>query len=1354
MDIIKKHKLGNNEEYVITLQPDTYFSESVAFDNYSDGIVGISEILSKLRIPFDESVIPDQYLQFKDKEISDTNFRVLWEELHRIEDKYSRGIDYYNRDVLTDWDSELCYEQGKYIENVIWVGKDIEIPPDVDIINCTYSKMNYQQLKYYLNWRTCFQRGLENVVGCRSFYDLYASELIANFGNLSINQRMKQLEKLLINFGINSDIVCLYADYNGFTLKNEKVLDALYPNTPWKWEAYVYTSQMLRGDYRHSLDVMNTKSRYKIKKNSFIKHSGCLDYISEVISHMIPKLMKLFQSSDFDFLRMLFGKRKVYIYSYKGIWTRRVEKRIFFKNYNNFSFQFQTWDIFFTDSNGNIIQEKPTSTSMPDYDPDLSEYILRYTEMLFREKLGCQYVTEVKKPAAFKIKLADGYHYAISANPEMHRREKIYFLLYNNIEEIIRNTVQQYFKENADQIDRLKKDYIHSETIRKRSQVEKRIPVEKKIINYINSTPCNSNDIKAIIDIYNDATLYYKKNNSKKLAKLIWDYWVINGGGISYDKLENIVVNNKWYLKEIAAVYHRNYEMALPYFYQFHNPCVGIVSHKVQEGTIEDSIILVLKCLDILLNNEKLDISDFILGKWCKNDWIPYDDVEICIRPKESFVRNVGNLEIYTYDDVEKVGTLSRNSRDLESQKFCEYLMKLIDNQFRIEFGIASLLKNDYDVNKYMNVESTIDITDEINNIVEKVVRFCIVYNKPKFPSHKIFNETIEITESDKRSYSYCNVERNEDSDDLIYTIIERYYGINDCRSILDKPWYDSFNIDISEFKFDDWTKSNSNKSIRRQLEPKINLKYFFNNYDTYEKKLEKIHNAQIEYNPEYKFCVNTGVMKKCKGFKSRDSLTLKSLLENPDEFLQWIEWIRHGKVVFIKNEALIPMFYYFAISNWILPDYPSICLVIMAEMWNHYLCNYEDLSIADLYLSWIKDYWLLNCSNISYDNFKSLFVSNIVFFDDKENVEIDESYSTNFNKLDGHDFSGFYLDNCDYEKSYDNLAKAGYRYLLESSLKHVHLSLTKLWKQYDLDFNEFLRKKDRIWIEKQKYAYCRAILYKNVKDNIAQNFNLKKLSDSEEYYCKFDEEVSWPIVIKRINIESNNSIKILLGYILRCVENTISIWVGRKINPNNLNNAWKLHEIFPDKLFYDNADSHVIDLTIEETTVRTCQESGIIPFKKQTLESFEILNHYHYGSSIDLKDPEEYDRIDKSEIVTNESLNEARKVLAENQRRLVIENCEEIDEEKNTDNEITGNVPRLNNFEKTLLKILLSKNSNTEEDLRKIETECGSIDLLVESINNKTLDIIGDSVISDAGGHLSLVEEYTNDVIDLVKGE
>ncbi len=114
---------------------------------------------------------------------------------------------------------------------------------------------------------------------------------------------------------------------------------------------------------------------------------------------------------------------------------KNEEKAYYVSDYSN-----KIYNI--TDEEGNILPQPPIETCYFS-NPYLSEYILKYTEMRFRERFGYKPVKFPEKlKYAIKRKAAKGYCYVLSADPELLHNDKIYISLYDDIEGVILDTTR------------------------------------------------------------------------------------------------------------------------------------------------------------------------------------------------------------------------------------------------------------------------------------------------------------------------------------------------------------------------------------------------------------------------------------------------------------------------------------------------------------------------------------------------------------------------------------------------------------------------------------------------------------------------------------------------------------------------------------------------------------------------------------------------------------------------------------------------------------------------------------------------------------------------------------------------
>ena len=99
-----------------------------------------------------------------------------------------------------------------------------------------------------------------------------------------------------------------------------------------------------------------------------------------------------------------------------------------------------------------------------------------------------------------------------------------------------------------------------------------------------------------------------------------------------------------------------------------------------------------------------------------------------------------------------------------------------------------------------------------------------------------------------------------------------------------------------------------------------------------------------------------------------------------------------------------------------------------------------------------------------------------------------------------------------------------------------------------------------------------------------------------------------------------------------------------------------------------------------------------------------------------------------------------ARKVLHKNQERLVIENEEKQMDDVSNSND--SDKESLSELERAFIETLLY-----HDDVREFEDRARntfySLNMLIESVNNKAIEMIGDVIIENDNGKINLVKDY-----------
>lgn len=527
--------------------------------------------------------------------------------------------------------------------------------------------MKYQQLKYYLYWRSCFRKGETIETGYRTFYYLCVYELLAEFGPFSPLERLEQLERLYKNFKSslsNAHWIREYANFHGLEI-HDKIVKGWADWGIWERNDSMY--EIIQGNYAGVFDVMYKKSAWKFMKNSFIEKTKCVSNIAESVVIMMPKLEKLFADAGITFTDFLVGKMKKakhHVRAYEGsVWNECVVFKFGIESTELISYEmiYPSGAIYITDAEGNI--ERKTNTHMNYCDPYLSEYILKYTEMLFRKEVGYNFITmPTKLKGALKVKFANGYEYVLSADVKLRRDEKIYFTLYDDIERIIISSVKEYMNNHPEEIATIKERFNKEDTSVKLSFQKKVIPVDERMMEFIGESNGSKGEVERLIGLYNEASLAYKKAKARKFACWMWDYWILHINKITYSQLKKTVQNNKWNITGIQALQERRFKDALPYLRLYYNPCAGIIAKKIDERVIADGIIIILSCIDQICKSRGILNRKYLFARCSK-----IEDVSAFVKEKiKEYYGNIGAVEIKSNRTYE-VFELDLNNFDIHN---------------------------------------------------------------------------------------------------------------------------------------------------------------------------------------------------------------------------------------------------------------------------------------------------------------------------------------------------------------------------------------------------------------------------------------------------------------------------------------------------------------------------------------------------------------------------------------------------------------------------------------------------------------------------------------------------------------
>lgn len=1135
---------------------------------------------------------PNLYVE--EEEQKDDPFNDIWNGLKRIESKYQEKIDNEDNYIITDSKSELCYEQGKYLEDIEWTDHDIKEIPPISIPYVTFSDLNKEQLKYYLYWRTCFKKGKYIITGQQTYYYLYAYELMIELGNFSIMERWKQFNKLYEEFekdGLSySDWLIDYCHVYGLPVKRDITLNKKYDSN------LEIAKEIIKSNYTNVFEIMHRKSAWKVKASAFVKKSNCLDDIKIIIKNSMPKLEELFRNNGLifsDFLVGSYGMVEYAVWPYKrSIWTKKVLKEVLGKpiTIKEFDEIYEERAVYITDINGNI--KRSTSIVFHFYDAYLSEYILKYIEMLFREYFDYEYLTWPQELiGALRIKLSGQMEYILSVDEKEQARQKKYISLYPSITKILKESFENYKKLNEERMYILKESFEILRNKRKECMIKKSPGIEE-MIDFINSTSIKVS-VKEVLNFYETMSISTKKAKAKILTQIIWNYWILHGcEECTYEELKQTIIGNNWNVKEKKFIVDKNYSKALTYLTNGHDPRIGILKKYYSEEIITDCIVLTLKVFDSICKFYEVDSTEILLGKWStkkleKNIY----DISIYSGIDSEIIVNLDNIEIYKYSILSGM-TLDTYDTNESTQNFIITFMKLIDNELRKYIGYKSYLKVNLLDSIFSAKEYKVCI-DVIPEIINEVIHFVLEYNHPKKIVH-FENEVIKITHDSlykrislnfKMQYKHLGITN------CIRKTIEEYYSISSEVFKQINISTGIIEIDINNFDIRDYLLNDDIKETVVLSHPTLNLTKYYDIYYELQDLIYEISEKvkQEKYNPAWNY-KKTEVMHNIKGLTGKDIRALRNIVKNGDDFYQWIAWIEQGKFIIPKNEPYVQVLFHLAVNRVLFKDNPDKCLVILSKICNYYydLSNKFDKSAAFMF-EWLKDFWLIYCPNISYVEFKKLLKVNVIFDGQYKTIDSQDYYKIHINEMRKGNYVAFFNDACDYKVLYGSVVREGWRSLLEEGLENVCYTLDKLWRKYGRDFQSDIMREDIVNIKKVRLVFYRCILLSSTKKYIQNEFIKRKISDEKEYVLNYDYDKMLPTLEYTVKRVRNKSGRYLLEYILKHTEIVIRQWLD--IDENFKVSERRLYELYPYNLYYDNLQNEIIINAIKKTIRKTCED-------------------------------------------------------------------------------------------------------------------------------------------------------------------
>lgn len=420
--------------------------------------------------------------------------------------------------------------------------------------------------------------------------------------------------------------------------------------------------------------------------------------------------------------------------------------------------------------------------------------------------------------------------------------------------------------------------------------------------------------------------------------------------------------------------------------------------------------------------------------------------------------------------------------------------------------------------------------------------------------------------------------------------------------------------------------------------------------------------------------------------------------------FFSWRTLIRQG--IYKKTEVSYVYLYIYELLNKIGVKNEIDGLNKLIELWQNY--RQFDQSI-DRYLTiWIKDYYIINQINIEY----KLIEDEFPIKKQNNSTIISEIMVGNYDKK-----LNFFDSISSYHILSSKIMEHKYSFLLDLIIPEIFKNLDKYFNENNYSFNKILfgELKQSEWL-----PFKGAIYYDN---NLLGNSQIT-LNGYEKYY-KIKNNYY------KETFEFSDESKWLMGYILKNIEIILRecLKFSRNLKANiNMLEPIKVNE----NLYKFLIDKRIIDIinnTIKKYLIEHKNDINRIVTEEQKKEI--------------IIDSKQFDDIRASSNRVQEKLI----VEEENIEPKRIEELTEIEQFKlESDNIFTNLIVNLNEIEKNFLTLILS-NENKQNLIDFCKKNNILYEIMLENINNKSLEIIGDNLIEDCENEVIIYAEYIDSI-------
>lgn len=412
--------------------------------------------------PFTESLIPKEYQHYTYNTVDLQTYSKFRKEFIRLKDSYQEeleGLTPEGERVIyeeNDWESELCYTQGKFLEHVSWKG---EAPPYYEpnefyiTANVTFRKLSPGELAYYLYWRTEFKKG-NYVKGYRACYYLFLYELVVNLGGFDTETTFKYMEVLKTNciprMQIKSKINRIKVELAKYR-SSQNIQLFQRPRSKWQEEWEIIPYEIANKKYTHAFEFMDRIANYRLSSSEFVKETKCKKDIAVCITKSLPILENLFKENELilsDFLSGIIEKESVKDSPLvkDTIWTEYTISRLLLQN-SSIKPHRKKCKIEVVLLGSGLRHEVHKQIISFDYDVNLTNYIFQCCESEFR-KYSKFPELKIEDPVAYKYTSIEGDFYAVPVDLELRRRWTKYYSLYPKLRKVLKSVVKSFLKNN------------------------------------------------------------------------------------------------------------------------------------------------------------------------------------------------------------------------------------------------------------------------------------------------------------------------------------------------------------------------------------------------------------------------------------------------------------------------------------------------------------------------------------------------------------------------------------------------------------------------------------------------------------------------------------------------------------------------------------------------------------------------------------------------------------------------------------------------------------------------------------------------------------------------------------------